>query len=121
VVAEGHLSLVLRPTKVIDYLRRHYDGGHILMNESAPRNAIIPLVGLPNRDYWDVSTGAGYDAALKSPTTHATWIVVNTSLHTDYPDPVYLYMRQHRELFANYDIVAKDGSEVLYHLDRWTP
>ena len=121
VVAEGHLSLVLRPTKVIDYLRQHYDGGHILMNESAPRNAIIPLVGLPNKDYWDVSTGAGYDAALKSPTTHATWIVVNTDLHTDYPDPVYLYMRQHRELFASYTIAATDGSEVLYHLDRWTP
>jgi hypothetical protein len=121
VVAEGHLSLVLRPTKVIDYVRRHYDGGRILMNESAPRNAIIPLVGLPNKDYWNVSTGAGYHAALKAPTTHARWIVVNTALHTDYPDPVYLYMRQHRELFANYTIVAQDGSEVLYHLDRWTP
>lgn len=117
VVAEGHLSLVLRPMKVIDYLRAHYRGGNILIDESAPQNAFIPLVGLRNDQYWDLSAGAGYNRARRQPTTHAAWVVVNTAMHTDYPDPLWLYMRAHPQDYADYRVVVRDGTEELFHYE----
>jgi hypothetical protein len=117
VVTEGFNGAAQRPAKAIAYLKAHYDGGNILLNETAGSSQMIPLVGLPNKDYWDLSTGAGYQAALRAPTTHARWIVVRTARHTNAPDPTWVYMRDHPELYASYHRVLRDGEISIFRLD----
>ena len=61
------------------WLGAEYEGGGILIDESAGGNAILPLAGIPLAEYWNRSTGDFFETALDDPQAHVEWIVVNTS------------------------------------------
>jgi hypothetical protein len=61
-----------------EWLGEHYDGGRILLDEGVSRNTIVPLAGLPLREYYLRSDATLFDAALADPTAHARWVWAST-------------------------------------------
>ena len=58
------------------WVRRNYDGGGVLIDESSDKLAIAPVIGLPLKEYYNRSTGALFKDALKNPETHAKWVIM---------------------------------------------
>lgn len=83
VLAEGQQYLGIKAGNGTDaaasFLGEHYDGGLILMDESAAGNAILPQIGLPLDQYLNRSTGQFFDEALADPPGHARWLFYNTA------------------------------------------
>lgn len=64
--------------RMADYLRFHYRGGGILMDESAGGNAVLPSIGIP-LDQFDIrASGDSFAAALADPAAHDEWIFSTT-------------------------------------------
>ncbi|HEX5335947.1 MAG TPA: hypothetical protein VFW55_08705 [Propionicimonas sp.] len=61
------------PRRAAAWLGEHYDGGRILIDESLARNTVLPLVGLPLREYSLSSSPASFAAALADPAGHVRW------------------------------------------------
>lgn len=101
------------------WLGENYDGGFILMDETARNNAILPMIGLPLNQYYNRSTGELFDEALQSPSTHAEWIFVNTERDPTDSGPVdlvYQAMQQYPQLFENYRLVYQTPTHSVYRL-----
>ncbi|TIC79428.1 hypothetical protein [Nocardioides sp. GY 10127] len=83
VVEEGHLQAVdyVDRKAAATWLGEHYDGGDILMDESA--TLVAPVIGLPQRDFWNRATGDLFDEALADPYDHARWVWVRVDLTAD--------------------------------------
>jgi hypothetical protein len=116
-IAEGAANLASRPMGAVAWLRDHYDGGGILIDEAAGGNSVLPLIGVPVREYWNRSTGGLFDEALDAPATHAEWILVNTDPHggvLDGPDAVWDRMQQHPEDYTAYTPVYVEGDHTVY-------
>lgn len=117
-IGEGAYNNATRPDAAAEYLRQHYRGGGILMDESGASNGIIPLVGVRISEYWNRSTGDHFATALASPASHARWLFVNTSstggMNLDGMDAVYADMIEHPELFTAYTRVFVDGEHAVY-------
>jgi hypothetical protein len=62
------------PRRAAAWLGEHYDGGRILIDESLARNTILPLAGLPLREYYLSSSPASFAAALADPAGHVRWV-----------------------------------------------
>lgn len=61
------------------WLGAHYDGGHILLDEGVAANNILPLAGIPLREYYLRSNDALFTEALADPGSHARWLWVSDS------------------------------------------
>ncbi len=61
------------------WLGTHYDGGHILLDEGVAGNNILPLAGIPLREYYLRSNDTLFAAALADPGSHARWLWVSDS------------------------------------------
>jgi hypothetical protein len=59
------------------WLGVHYDGGRILIDVTVPSSNMLPLAGLPLREYYLRADGTLFDAALADPAGHARWIWVS--------------------------------------------
>lgn len=119
-IGEGAYNQSKRPDAAAVYLRDHYQGGGILMDESASSSGIIPLVQQPIREYWNRSTGDLFEEAMDSPRTHAEWIFVNTQdtggVNLDGRDAVYQRMLDHPQDYAGYVRVFATDTHAVYHL-----
>ncbi len=62
------------PRRVAAWLGAHYDGGRILIDDSLGRNTVLPLVGLPLREYYLSSNPSSFTAALGDPAGHVRWL-----------------------------------------------
>lgn len=106
------------------YLRLHYRGGGILMDESAGGNAVLPSIGIP-LDQFDIrASGASFVAALADPAAHDEWIFANTAPVVGTVDPssltatgdlVMYTLRDHPAFAARYEIVETAGDHSVYH------
>lgn len=59
------------------WLRDHYDGGDVLMDQTPADFTLGPDLGLPLRDFYTRSVGDLFDAAIADPYTHARWVVMH--------------------------------------------
>lgn len=64
----------LGPRRAAQWLGEHYDGGRIIMDEALPRNTVLPLIGLPLREYYLASSPSAFNAAVADPIGHARWL-----------------------------------------------
>ena len=64
------------------YLRGHYDGGGILIDDTQ-MGALITRTGLPMREYIGFLSGSLFEEALESPEENVRWVVMRPE--TSYP------------------------------------
>ena len=126
VIAEAVLQerATIGPMRLATYLRLHYRGGGILMDESAGGNAVLPSIGIP-LDQFDIrASGDSFVAALADPAAHDEWIFTNTPPvvgSVDHVSPtatgdlVMYTLRDHPAFAARYEIVETAGDHSLYH------
>jgi hypothetical protein len=64
----------LGPRRAAEWLGENYDGGRILIDEALPRNTVLPLAGLPLREYYLSSSPGTFAAAIADPVGHVRWM-----------------------------------------------
>jgi hypothetical protein len=64
----------LGPRRAAAWLATHYDGGRILIDDALRANVVLPLVGLPLREYSLPSAADAFAAALADPAGHVRWV-----------------------------------------------
>jgi hypothetical protein len=132
VIAEAQQYMVANAeaTAAGQWLGAHYDGGNILMDESAPGNAILPVIGVPLNQYYNQSTGPLFQQALEDPTTHARWIFLNvadTGATSGPRDVVAQHLLADPSFAVSYRWVFGAGAHRVYELldsgtiDQGTP
>ncbi|MEV8442161.1 hypothetical protein AB0425_32700 [Actinosynnema sp. NPDC051121] len=116
VIAEGRANQGIRADDAAAHLRVHYDGGGVLSDEQGAGNTVIPLVGIPNREWYNRAAGRFFDEALAAPAGHARWILVNVTAGTgeDGDDLVHREMLEHPERFASYRRVYADDTHAIF-------
>ncbi len=67
------------PREAADWLGSHYDGGHIVLDESVAANNILPLAGISLREYYLRSNDQLFEEALADLSGHARWLWVSDS------------------------------------------
>ncbi|HEY3337051.1 MAG TPA: hypothetical protein VGK18_00995 [Propionicimonas sp.] len=72
--AVTQLSDSAGPRRVAEWLGQNYDGGRIIIDEALPSNNILPLAGLPLREYYLSSSPVTFAAALADPVGHVRWV-----------------------------------------------
>lgn len=103
------------------WLGAQYQGGNILMDETARNNAILPMIGLPLNQYYNRSTGELFDQTLQTPEQNAEWIFVNTESDPTDSGPVdlvYKTMKKFPDRFQNYQLVYQTPTHSVYRLVR---
>jgi len=119
VVQEGFHLNDGRANAAAAFLRTHWHGGGILLDDSVASNGIIPLVGVPVHHYILRASGQPFEDALAHPTLHARWILVSTSTGRntlDTPDAVFKDMELNPQLFSGYSRVWSDDTHAIYEL-----
>lgn len=112
VLAEAATQLAIgRPSReAAQWLGAHYDGGRILIDETVPRNHVLPLPGLTLREYYLRADGARFDAALADLAGHARWIWVSD----DPGDLVARAVAADQGFGARYGLAYAGGGTRLY-------
>lgn len=64
-------------TEAARWLADNYDGGGLLVDESARGNAIIPLLGIDISQIYLRASGDRFTQALDNPAAHARWVLLN--------------------------------------------
>lgn len=59
------------------WLREHYRGGDILMDESSDKLAISPVLGIPMTQIYNRASGDYFDKALADPAGHVEWVLMH--------------------------------------------
>ena len=79
VLAEAHQGhgLQLKVKETSRWLGRNYDGGSILMDESAPDLAVAPIIGVPLSDVFNRSSGPLFAKACANPSRYAKWVLMH--------------------------------------------
>ncbi|NRD09167.1 ArnT family glycosyltransferase [Rathayibacter agropyri] len=119
--ASGYVQLkeASGATAAARFLGEHYDGGGVLMDESAAGNALLPEIGIPLAEYYNRSTGELFDEALADPATHAKWVFVTTAdapelSETGVADLVYDSLTRDSTFDTRYRPVFEQGIYVVY-------
>ncbi|MEF2977477.1 ArnT family glycosyltransferase [Subtercola sp. YIM 133946] len=119
--ADGYVQLKAASgaTAAAAYLRDNYDGGDVLMDESAAGSALLPEIGIPLVDYYNRSTGELFTQAIANPATHAKWVFVSTAdapelSETGVADLVYDSIKKDPSFGASYRVVFDQGSYRIY-------
>lgn len=79
VLAEAQMSRdsTRYSTAAARWLSEHYDGGSVLIDESARGNSVIPLLGIDISQIYLRASGDLFDQALANPAAHARWVLLN--------------------------------------------
>ncbi|WP_162602504.1 hypothetical protein [Nocardioides daejeonensis] len=102
------------------WLGEHYDGGRILLDESAGNEfAFQPLVGVPLSDYYNRSSGDHFDEALADPFGHVRWVVMHraqlvSSSTKSSVDLVTEALSDDPQFHARYELVHTAGNVGIY-------
>lgn len=101
------------------WMGANYDGGGILMDESADGNAVLPLIGIPLRNFYIRAAGDAFDKALADPNKYARWIYMHrteldeTSTEASF-DRVTRAMLSDPQFEANYSEVYTVGPISIF-------
>ncbi|MBF4461026.1 MULTISPECIES: ArnT family glycosyltransferase [unclassified Rathayibacter] len=119
--ATGYVALkeASGATAAARFLHDHYDGGGILIDESAAGNALLPEIGIPLAEYDNRSAGELFDEALAAPYTHDKWVFVTTAdapelSETGVADLVYDAITRDSSFDTRYRPVFRQGLYVIY-------
>ncbi|UFS57892.1 hypothetical protein [Subtercola endophyticus] len=119
--ADGYVQLKAASgaTAAAAYLRDNYDGGDVLMDESAAGSALLPEIGIPLVDYYNRSTGDLFYQAIANPATHAKWVFVSTAdapelSQTGVADLVYDAVKKDPSFTTMYRVVFDQGDYRIY-------
>ncbi|MWV59240.1 ArnT family glycosyltransferase [Rathayibacter sp. VKM Ac-2754] len=119
--ASGYVGLkeASGATAAARFLGENYDGGGVLIDESAAGNALLPEIGIPLSEYYNRSAGELFDEALAAPYTHAKWVFVTTAdapelSETGVADLVYDAITRDSSFDTRYRPVFSQGIYVIY-------
>ncbi|MBS44034.1 MAG: hypothetical protein CMH83_12895 [Nocardioides sp.] len=81
VIQEAHVQhLAYVDTKdAARWLREHYDGGGILMDQTPDKSSVAPVLGLPIDEFYTRASGAVFEEAIADPYGHARWVFMHRS------------------------------------------
>lgn len=101
------------------FLRENYQGGGVLMDESAAGSAPLPEIGIPLADYYNRSTGDLFDQAIASPSTHAQWVFVSAAgasglNETGVADLVWDALQDDPAFATNYRLAFSEGTYSIF-------
>jgi hypothetical protein len=119
--AQNGLRVEVNRTEVSRWIGAHYDGGHILLDETSI--ASLPQMGIPLREFVLRSNGADFPAALEDPASYARWVVMHRTQaaydgDTHDNDQVTDAMRRLPQFGAAYALVHENPDYVVYRLDE---
>ncbi|GGC95675.1 hypothetical protein GCM10011512_23390 [Tersicoccus solisilvae] len=121
IVAEGEMSAAstTNSTAAARWLHAHYDGGGILMDESARGNAILPTLGIPLREIDNRAAGGSFERALADPAAHDRWILVNVEgagakADTGPSDLVFRAIDARPDFGVQYRLVFRTATHCVY-------
>jgi hypothetical protein len=79
ILAEGRMSHESNTDSfaAARWLKDHYRGGGILLDESARGNAVLPTMGIPLGNIYNRASGDHFAPALEEPARYAEWVFVN--------------------------------------------
>ncbi len=106
------------------WLAEHYDGGGLLIDESARGNAIIPLLGMDISQIYLRASGERFTQALKNPAANARWVLLNVEeegapINSGPVDLVDQAFTAHPSARASYRTVYTSPTHaVLQRIDR---
>lgn len=66
-----------------EWLRTHYDGGGILMDQTPDKSSIAPVLGLRIDEFFTRASGGVFDAAMADPYSHARWVFMHREQVTE--------------------------------------
>lgn len=96
------------------WFREHYDGGLVLVAASRHEDFIFQSE-LPYRDFIYEGTRNYWNDSLDHPSTHARWVVFDTSVQGD-SVTVGLTQKAGKDLDKNYQLVYLNGGFHIYKL-----
>lgn len=70
--------------EVAAWLHDHYDGGGLLIDESADKLAVAPVIAIDFDDIYDRAAGGLFYEALAAPERHVRWVVMHREQVTTY-------------------------------------
>ncbi|SES01969.1 hypothetical protein SAMN05443377_13114 [Propionibacterium cyclohexanicum] len=91
------------------WLRKHYSGGGILMDETISANAQLPQIGIPLREFYLKADGSQFDEAVRNPMAHAQWIWLSSD-RADALEPVM----SEPAVRSHYRIAASNGDVTIF-------
>lgn len=109
-----------RPVKAMaTWLHEHYDGGGILMDESADKLAVAPVIGIPLDEYYNRASGDYFDEALADPERYVRWVVMHRTQITSFStraafDYVTTALADDPQFDANYALVYEVSDLGVY-------
>lgn len=101
------------------WLKDHYDGGGILLDESARGNAVLPMAGIPLSNVYNRAAGDHFGPALADPAGHAKWVLVNVEgegapLDSGVTDLVYQAISASPTFNSRYAVVFASPTHRIY-------
>ncbi|MGC3994620.1 MAG: hypothetical protein QM779_11005 [Propionicimonas sp.] len=108
--AQTQYTLKAGARSAAEWLGSHYDGGQILLDEAVAGNNILPIAGIPLREYYLRSTDTLFDDAIADPATHARWLWASD----DASDAVTNSLAASPSLAAGYQVAFSDDTVKIY-------
>ncbi|CAN5461634.1 hypothetical protein BH11ACT8_BH11ACT8_03610 [soil metagenome] len=101
------------------WLRDHYDGGDVLMDQTPADFTLAPDIGLPLQDFYTRSVGDLFDVAIVDPYTHARWVVMHLTpieggATETSRDLVSDHLALDPQFHARYRLVWSEGTVGIY-------
>ncbi|MFT4109796.1 hypothetical protein [Propionicimonas sp.] len=93
-----------------EWLGGHYDGGRIILDEAVADNNILPLAGIPLREYYLRSTDTLFSDAIADPTAHARWLWASD----DSSDAVTNALAASPAVAGAYQVAFSDDTVTIY-------
>lgn len=92
------------------WLRANYDGGNLLIDESADKLAVAPVIAIDFDDVYNRAAGEAFDDALDNPESHVRWVVMHRTQVTTYAtkaalDLVTEALAEDPQFHARYELV----------------
>lgn len=121
ILAEGNMSHVSNTNSfaAARWLKAHYTGGGILMDESARGNAVLPTMGIPLNNIYNRASGDHFAPALADPARYAEWVFVNVEAgagpqDSGFTDLAYQAISSDPTFNSRYAVVFSSPTHRIY-------
>ncbi|KQR02925.1 hypothetical protein ASF72_06955 [Arthrobacter sp. Leaf141] len=121
ILAEGNMSHVSNTHSfaAARWLKAHYTGGGILMDESARGNAVLPTMGIPLHNIYNRASGDHFAPALADPARYAEWVFVNVEAgagpqDSGFTDLAYEAISADPTFNSRYSVVFSSPTHRIY-------
>lgn len=104
------------------WLREHYEGGSVLIDENSTGSAMMPTLGIPLKDCIMRSSGTEFELAVATPQRYAQWVVVqrdafengSESATSAQSDAVGISLRDDPSFLLNYRLAYSNGVDLFF-------